>query len=135
MIAYAVQSLNRCHLEGYTPEILDNPEFAHETAAREVLSELNKKAPLRDDIRYLVQHFNNNLEEIEKLLIKLLATRDQWLSIIFQAKDQRQQLEKILTHVIEEHLNNTSSPLSPVASELAILADHAASNFNNNFGG
>lgn len=112
---------------GHTPEILDNPNLAYEIAARETLQHLNTSNDLQAHLIRLVKHFDNKLDRIEALLMQLLAKRDQWLNIIFQSKDQRRLLELMLVEVIEEHLLNSQDILAPISSELAILADHAAS--------
>jgi len=114
---------------GHTPEILDNVDTAYRLAARETLKALSSDNALSQHLVRLVKHFNNQLEQIETLFMQLLAKRDQWLSIIFQTKDQRSALEAILREVIEEHLSLTQAALSPIASELTIMADHAANNF------
>lgn len=111
---------------GDTPEILENPSMAYEMAARETLKQLHKKHDLCPHLTHLIKHFDNKLDKIETLFIQLLAKRDQWLGVLYQTKDQRKQLELILTNIIEEQLLDIQDTLEPIASELAILADHAA---------
>ena len=113
---------------GHTPEILDNPITAYEMAARDTLNQLNRSSDLQTPLIHLVEHFDNQLERVESLLIQLLAKRDQWLRPLYQAKDQRQLLELMLKEVIEEQLQNLHTLLSPISSDAALLADHAASN-------
>lgn len=116
---------------GDTPEILDNPNTAYQLAARETLALLDRDEDLNPHLTRLIQHFDNRLDFIEDLFTRLLAKRDQWLSIVFQTKDQRQLLELMLSEVIDEHLRETQNQLLPIASEVAILADHAANNLRN----
>lgn len=113
---------------GHTPEILDNPTTAYEIAAREILNQINRPSELQAPLICLVEHFDNQLERVESLLIQLLAKRDQWLRPLYQAKDQRQLLELMLKEVIEEQLQQLQTLLLPISSDIALLADHAASN-------
>jgi ATP-dependent helicase/nuclease subunit A len=116
---------------GHTPEILDNPTLAYQIAARETLNQLNNAGDLQTHLIRLIKHFDNKLEKIETLFIQLLAKRDQWLGLIFQTKNQRGLLEAMLVEVIEEQLLNTQYILTPISSELAMLADHAARHLPN----
>ncbi|MFT5117431.1 MAG: ATP-dependent helicase/nuclease subunit A, partial [Kiritimatiellia bacterium] len=113
---------------GNTPEILDNVDTAYQLAARDTLKLLDKTNPLQDHLRLLVKHFDNRLDQIETLFSKLLSKRDQWLTLLLHSKDKREFLETMLTEVIEEQLHLTQAALQPISSELALLADHAASN-------
>lgn len=116
---------------GSTPEILDNPYTAYELAARDTLKQLQQSGELQTHLIRLIKHFDNKLDRIETLLMQLLAKRDQWLGPILQSKDQRQTLEMMLVEVIEEQLHIAQDTLAPIASELGILADHAATQLQN----
>jgi ATP-dependent helicase/nuclease subunit A len=116
-------------LLGSVPEIIDNPNVAYEAATRDTLALIHKQNPLQEDLIRLVKHFDNNLDKVEQLLIQLLAKRDQWLSIILQSSSQRDILESMLQDVLNNELEYTRELLAPVSSELIILADHAAKNF------
>ena len=111
---------------GHTPEILDNPHTAYQLAARDTLKQLTQSGELQTHLIRLITHFDNKLERIETLLIQLLGKRDQWLGPILHSKDQRHNLEKMLVEVIEEQLMIAQHTLAPIASELGLLADHAA---------
>ncbi|MFT6791526.1 MAG: ATP-dependent helicase/nuclease subunit A, partial [Cellvibrionaceae bacterium] len=54
--------------------------------------------------------------------------RDQWLSHLLSTRDQRQNLESVLTTVIEAHLQKVQSALVPFRVELLSLAQIAADN-------
>jgi ATP-dependent exoDNAse (exonuclease V) beta subunit len=111
---------------GHTPEILDNPHTAYRLAARDTLKQLTQSGELQTHLTRLIQHFDNKLDRIETLLVQLLTKRDQWLGPMLQSKDQRHILEMMLTEVIEEQLHMAQDTLAPIASELGLLADHAA---------
>ncbi len=117
---------------GHTPEVLDSAEveFAYQLAARETIALLEKNHPLQDDLITLVQHFNNQLTTLENLFIQLLKRRDQWLGPLYSAKNQRQNLEKILQSVINDHLQQLRKSLKPLSGELISLADYAAAMLN-----
>ncbi len=112
---------------GSTPDILDNPNTAYEMAARETIALLDKTNEYQEDIQRLVKHCNNQLDQVEALFCKLLSKRDQWLSLLYGVPHQREALEQVLNTLIEEHLHATRKALAPIASDLAMLADHAAS--------
>ena len=116
------------HHLGSAPEILDQPEAAYLQAARDTLDLLEGDNDIQQDLVVLIQHFNNQLDTIENLLVRLLSKRDQWLSALFSAKEKRHYLESVLQQVIIEHLQKTREHLLPYSSDLALLADFAANN-------
>ena len=119
------------HSLGDAPEILDDPSAAYLQAARDTLALLESDEPIREDLIVLIKHFNNQLTTIEELMVRLLSKRDQWLPPLFSAKEKRHYLESTLKKVIEDHLTKTQQQLHSFASDIALLADYAASNLSN----
>lgn len=117
---------------GTVPEMLDSAsaDHAYLLAARETLALIESQHDISKDLSRLVKHFNNQLGTIEELLIKLLKRRDQWLSYLYSAKDQRNLLESSLGLVINHHLSLLQEQILPFSGELLTLADYAANNLN-----
>ena len=83
--------------------------------------------PLGLAVSTLLQHLDNDLNKLEQLLINLLSKREQWLSQLYQSQGARDYLENFLNQVIEETLTKATELLMPLGSDLALLADYAAS--------
>ncbi|MGH1441659.1 MAG: UvrD-helicase domain-containing protein [Cellvibrionaceae bacterium] len=113
---------------GNIPEMLDSADADHAylLAARETLALLESQHSIKDDLAYLLSHFNNQLATIEELFIKLLKRRDQWLAYLFEAKDQRQLLENTLLLVIQHHLSQLQKQTGSFAGDMIELVDYAA---------
>ncbi len=115
---------------GNTPDVLDNAEvsYAYQLAARDTLASIESDENIRPDLIRLIKHFNNQLNTLEELFIRLLQRRDQWLSLLYATKDQRDFLESTLQTVINEHLEKTAEAILPYTGEIIALADFAATN-------
>lgn len=117
---------------GYTPDILEQADIAYSLAARETLKLLEKDHPIAEQVAKLIQHFNNQLGTLEQLFCSMLARREQWLPIIYSAKEQRALLEQSLKNVIDQHLQHTQKSLQIYAPELIPLAQFAAKSLREN---
>lgn len=115
---------------GATPAPTDNPEAAYRQAVHQLFGELEKESSLRDDLSFLLRHLDNNIGGLEKLLVSLLAKRDQWLGAIFMAQhtNARAYLEQVLQDIITETLAQAHQVLRLHGSELALIADWAGMN-------
>lgn len=113
---------------GAQPDTLEDAEQAYRLAVRELFKLLEQDLPLRDDLTRLLRHLDNNLQAVENLLISLLAKREQWLSVLLQARheDARAYLEQVLRDVVCEHLDMVEAALLIHSSELCSIADRAA---------
>jgi len=118
---------------GNIPDMLDNADadYAYLLAARETLALLESQHDIKNDLSYLLAHFNNQIATIEELFVKLLKRRDQWLAYLFETKDQRQLLESTLYLVIENHLSILKKQTLSFSGEIITLADYAATYLNN----
>jgi ATP-dependent helicase/nuclease subunit A len=115
---------------GSQPKPGDDTEAAYRKAVHQLLGELESDSPVHDDLMRLLEHLDNNLGTLENLLMALLAKRDQWLGLVLQAQHQnaRYYLESVLQNVINESLTAAARVLQLHGSELASIADWAASN-------
>lgn len=115
---------------GAQPDTLDDAEQAYQLAVRELFKLLEEDTPLRADLTRLLRHLDNNLPAVEKLLTGLLGKREQWLSVLLQARHEeaRIYLQAVLQDVIREQLEQVYNALILHASELCTIADRAATN-------
>ena len=111
----------------------DDTEASYRQAVHHLLHELESESAVRDDLTRLLEHLDNNLPALESLLIALLAKRDQWLGLVFQAKHEnaRAYLENVLQDIIVDILVAARRVLQPLGSELVSIADWAATNLLN----
>ncbi len=109
-------------------EPLDNPQpHYNQVTASFLLQQLQQNGPWAGDIATLLRHLDNNLNRLQGLLTELLGKREQWLHHLLAARNARPYLEKSLQETIAETLSALAAQLQPIASELALLADYAAS--------
>lgn len=115
---------------GSQPKPGNDAEAAYRQAVHQLLNELESDSPIRADLTRLLEHLDNNLLSLENLLMALLAKRDQWLGVVFQAQHEnaRPYLEAVLQEIITENLSAAQNILQLHASELALIADWAATN-------
>jgi len=115
---------------GSQPKPGTDAEPAYRKAVHYLFSELESESPVRADLTRLLEHLDNNIQGLENLLIQLLAKRDQWLGVIFQAQHEnaRNYLESVLHEIIVTHLVAAQNVLQLHSSELALISDWAATN-------
>ncbi|MGI9251699.1 MAG: UvrD-helicase domain-containing protein [Pseudohongiellaceae bacterium] len=87
---------------------------------------------LAEHIATVLEHFNNELYTLERLLLDLLGQREQWLayalSIQKTGNDVREYLEHALTELIEEALTETETLMAPYAEQLIPLLNFSIPN-------
>lgn len=115
---------------GAQPDTLESPEQAYRLAVAELFKLLDKESLLREHLARLLRHLDNNLVAVEKLLVGLLAKREQWLGVLLMARHEmaREYFESVLEATVIEHLTQLNLALQLHASELCALADTAAKN-------
>tara|TARA_Y100001936_G_scaffold243230_1_gene281758 strand:- start:5094 stop:8585 length:3492 start_codon:yes stop_codon:yes gene_type:complete len=89
------------------------------------------------DVAQLLKYLNNDVSHVEKLLVKILEKRDQWLPLIYEGKDtgeNREKLEAGLRNARCEVLKRLSSIYpEPMCNELLELLRYAASNLKKSY--
>ncbi|WP_111640794.1 UvrD-helicase domain-containing protein [Marinimicrobium alkaliphilum] len=115
---------------GAQPDTLDNPSLAYRQAVHNLFALLESDGQISRDLQHLLRHLDTNMSAAEKLLVSLLAKRDQWLGVMLEAGQQhaREYLEAVLEQVIHEHLDTLAESIGHHASDLCLLADKAAAN-------
>ncbi len=113
---------------GISLSTTDDADPLYREACRSLFNHLEQPGPFQPAVEHLFTHLDNNYQRLEDLLVSLLAQRDQWLPHVFASRDERQYLESVLNHIVVETLEQCSQAMAEVASDLAILADYAATN-------
>lgn len=117
-------------------EIVDDARSLYREAVQEFLSHLDDNFSWVAAIEKLLLHMDNDLSEVEKLLINMLAKRDQWLPYIatnVNNPELRQTLERHLGHVVTDTLDALSESFPKVyAGELLDIVRIAAKNLLRN---
>ncbi|TNE91147.1 MAG: DNA helicase UvrD, partial [Gammaproteobacteria bacterium] len=109
-------------------EPLDNPlPHYRQVIAELLLPALEQQSLLGTAVGTLLRHLDNDLNKLEQLLVELLQKREQWISPLLSARDAKAYLEQNLQVAIYEVLSSAHRKLVPFGSELASLADFAAS--------
>ncbi len=113
-------------LFGAPPEIVHQPTILYQTAVTILLTHLEENVAWSDALAKLLLHLDNDMQKLQRLLIDLLGSRDQWLPYILahhHQPDLRKALENHLTDVIEESLHHLqqSFPADCVDELLALL--------------
>lgn len=84
-------------------QITDKPQIHYQTAARSCLSYALVNESLHQPLKILLQHLDNRQDRLLDLFSNLLANRDQWLSLLYVAKEQDKiRYEQMLSY-IEQH--------------------------------
>lgn len=117
---------------GAPMDIADDTSALYRQAVQEFLSHLEENYDWANAIEKLLLHMDNDLANVEKLLINMLAKRDQWLPYIaINSIDPqlRKTLETNLAYITTDALTMLQDCFpQELAEELITLAKHAAQN-------
>ena len=84
-------------------QISDKPKGHYLAAARACLSFAIQNENYHESIQQLLEHLDNQQDNLLTLFVELLAKRDQWLPTLYQARTQdKEQYEEALA-LIEQH--------------------------------
>jgi len=113
-------------------DIIDDATPLYREAVQEFLSHLEEDFAWANAIEKLLLHMDNDLANVEKLLINMLAKRDQWLPYIAtntKNPELRKTLEKHLGNVVTDTLTVLKNCFpTDYINELIDLAKFAAQN-------
>lgn len=116
---------------GSQPQVADDPEQCYRQAVHDFFAVLEQDNPFADELFKLLQHLDNDVSKVERLMSTLLARRDQWLGHIGIAGDPataKRILENTLQQIITDNLLQLSIALRDLAPELLPLMDYAGCN-------
>lgn len=111
---------------GALPEPSEQPALHYELAARNFLQKIEDDSQLGEQLGVLLAHTGNDTARCERLLADMLAKREQWLPLIYDARGNQSYFQQVIDQIIGETLLQLQDALLPVAGELLSLADFAA---------
>jgi ATP-dependent exoDNAse (exonuclease V) beta subunit len=121
--AQLVRSMPWMSAMGGMPGIADNPEQLYLQAARRLLEHVDHNESVQD----VLLHMDIDLGSIERLIVDMLARRDQWLQETVDTQAAMTQLRVALRDVMEQKLDALAEAMPfSYASELAPIARLAA---------
>lgn len=117
---------------GGNPVLSEDVSHIYASAIGNTLSRLEGEDELSSDIEMLLQHLDNNIGKVEKLLADLLNRRDQWVSHLFFIKQSNQDAQSYLrgnlAELVEESLESLRICLEPETEALVQLLRFAGQN-------
>lgn len=118
---------------GSQPAITESPATLYEQACASLFSCLDDEDETSAALSTLLTHLDNDLSKLQRLLISLLAKRDQWLSLIIEAgsSDEIKTIfEQQTQRIVEERLEDIYQQLLVYQADLIPLADYAGCHQN-----
>ena len=116
---------------GAPPAIAQDADGLYREAARELIARIESDEAVSASIERLLQHLDNDLPKVERLVAGMLARRDQWMRHLGSGDEppRRERLESALKAVIEDALEGLRSAIpADEVPELTALARYAAEN-------
>lgn len=114
-------------------QITDKPSTHYLNAARQCIQFAIATPEYQQAIKILLLHVDNRQEHLLELFKSLLAQRDQWLTLLFQARSQEKATFEEALRLIEAHELSRFKQSLPftLAAELTRLASELATIENN----
>lgn len=117
---------------GAMPQLREDADELYRHAVRSLLSTLEEDTPWSDALGEVLEFLDNRFDRFESLMVKLLASREQWLPLITGGQgdeDVREFLEQSLRHVITDTIGELKCRISASDQQnLVHLAAYAAAN-------
>jgi ATP-dependent helicase/nuclease subunit A len=90
--------------------ISDKPQYLYREAAKACIAYLQTEKTFHKTLKILLHHLDNRQDQLLHLMCQLLSKRDQWLNLIYQARnytqdDFEQALEIIIQHELTRFKN------------------------------
>ncbi|HEU5281198.1 MAG TPA: UvrD-helicase domain-containing protein [Gammaproteobacteria bacterium] len=92
---------------GAAPSLAEDPSPFYQAAALEVIKTIESETPWTNDVKTLLQHLDNDLNKLLRLLTNMLAKRDQWQPYLSYRNidgEARTRLESYLNIIVQEGL-------------------------------
>ncbi|NND68192.1 MAG: UvrD-helicase domain-containing protein, partial [Halioglobus sp.] len=110
---------------------VDDSTPLYEAAVRELFQLLDGSNPVADDLKALLQNFDNNWERLQELLVSMLARRDQWrmyTGVHDTPEESEQYLVRVVQDIVRQELLQLNAKLAPYETELLALLQYSARN-------
>jgi ATP-dependent exoDNAse (exonuclease V) beta subunit len=116
---------------GAMTKITDDAQTLYLKAAHALLMQINSSDSHAESIKQLLLHLNNDFATTQKLIVKMLAKRDQWLPHAYGQKISREDLEQSLQNITDDCLAKLNETLpQELKKEINILAGFARGNMD-----
>ncbi len=115
---------------GALPDVTDQTTRYYQEAIATLLASLESKQPWCAALAQMITHLDNDYTKIERLLINLLAKRDQWLPYLGTLQDSpsvKHELETTFKVLLEDSLIEAEALFGELGAYLLPLARFAAS--------
>ncbi len=117
---------------GGNASISTDVETCFSDAINNTMAQLESGEAIADDIAALMRHLDNDAATVERLLMTLLHSRDQWLSYVLEIKsaatDAREYLQQTLLELIAESVATVTEQLAPLSEQLLKLLNFSIAN-------
>jgi len=110
---------------------VDDAEAYYAEAALELFRQLDEDARIAPDLAALMRHFDNDLERLQRLLVDMLARRDQWqgyVGVHHAPEESEAYLLGCVQGLVTRAIDTLRRMLAPWLGELLELQDRAAAN-------
>ncbi len=114
---------------GGMPAITEDATPLYETAIEQLFYRLGQEDVVGDGLRFLLQHLDNDMAVVQKMLIALLGRRDQWLRHLPAAGNQQLlgELNETLRRICRDQLTRAAALVPPeLGARIAACAAFAA---------
>ena len=113
---------------GSMPEISDDTTELYEAAVQQIFDLLEEPGPVSNALQILLQHLDNNMVVVQKMLVALLERRDQWLRHLTVDHEQlRRELDAGLERICNERILRVKQLIpTSLVDDLLFCADFAA---------
>ena len=108
---------------GTQPAIVIDPEPYYQEAARNTLEQLEDGTPQGDTVAQALAYFENDAGRLQRMLVAMLARRDQWLKNAYQSDPASLQNDvgRVLHTLIAHRLRNIANQI-PAARQQSFMA-------------
>ena len=116
---------------GGQASLLDDAGELYARAVRELFQHVERDDPIAADLAALMLHFDNNWEQLQRLLVAMLARREQWRPYIGLSRDPdaaEAYLVSTVAALVGGELAALAGSLGPYRAELLDLLQYAAGN-------
>jgi ATP-dependent helicase/nuclease subunit A len=113
--------------------IKDDVTALYEEAVQELFKLLGADHPVSDDLTALLQHFDNDWERLQALLVSMLARREQWrdyVGVHHAPQEAENYLVETVAAMVSNELGEVDQKLSPFRGELLEIMQFSAANLH-----
>lgn len=113
---------------GGMPDMSNDATELYEAAVTQLLEQLEQPGPVSEALKIVLDHLDNDMAVVQRMLISLLGRRDQWFRHLSSDRDKlRAELNAGLERICNEHLERASRSIpAPLVHDLLACVDFAA---------